>query len=445
MQLTSNSFEHMQTMPSRYAFGLLNKQHQFSFGENKNPHLAWKNAPAATQSFALICHDSDSPQLRDKVNQTHEIVDLAIPRGVFYHWGVFNIHGKIRSIGAGELSRAVTPKGKSSSHAARNMRQTLNSFTDWFADDASMAGNYFGYDGPCPPFNDSLIHHYTFTLYALDVASLDLPEHSTCEDLFQTLHGHVLAEASLTGRYTMNPFFSQQTKRLIEPEGCTLAISDLLTDELPDDIESGIDDIVVEEYGAAEIADLLALAERDYAILSSEDPFAMYTLIMGWYILAHQKNAQALPLMVQALELDDDSSALLTEWLANNYGWAAVELILPMVEHPRPERVLDPILPDAITIQAAQLIYHCVEADETVYADALTTLFQLLDHHVHHRDSCSIVLSFILDLHDIQPLTEENLAYIKGFFDEGKTDKEIIGTWDDVLASLNEPSDAEVA
>ena len=32
-----------------------------------------------------------------------------------------------------------------------------------------MAGNYFGYDGPFPPFNDSLVHHYVFTLYALAI------------------------------------------------------------------------------------------------------------------------------------------------------------------------------------------------------------------------------------------------------------------------------------
>jgi hypothetical protein len=29
-----------------------------------------------------------------------------------------------------------------------------------------MAGSYFGYDGPFPPWNDSLVHHYVFTLYA---------------------------------------------------------------------------------------------------------------------------------------------------------------------------------------------------------------------------------------------------------------------------------------
>ena len=39
-------------------------------------------------------------------------------------------------------------------------------------------GNYFGYDGPCPPWNDAIPHHYVFTLYALDVARLDVPARS---------------------------------------------------------------------------------------------------------------------------------------------------------------------------------------------------------------------------------------------------------------------------
>ena len=43
-------------------------------------------------------------------------------------------------------------------------------YTGWFADDPQMSGQYFGYDGPFPPFNDSLVHHYVFTLYALNVA-----------------------------------------------------------------------------------------------------------------------------------------------------------------------------------------------------------------------------------------------------------------------------------
>ena len=37
---------------------------------------------------------------------------------------------------------------------ARGARQGINDYTGWFAGDADMAGNYFGYDGPCPPWND---------------------------------------------------------------------------------------------------------------------------------------------------------------------------------------------------------------------------------------------------------------------------------------------------
>ena len=55
--------------------------------------------------------------------------------------------------------------------APRGARQGLNSYVEWFAGDAEMAGDYFGYDGPCPPWNDSIRHRYVFTLYAIDLAS----------------------------------------------------------------------------------------------------------------------------------------------------------------------------------------------------------------------------------------------------------------------------------
>jgi phosphatidylethanolamine-binding protein (PEBP) family uncharacterized protein len=37
------------------------------------------------------------------------------------------------------------------------------------AGNPDMAGQYFGYDGPCPPWNDERMHHYIFTIYALDI------------------------------------------------------------------------------------------------------------------------------------------------------------------------------------------------------------------------------------------------------------------------------------
>ena len=68
-----------------------------------------------------------------------------------------------------------------------------------------MKGNYYGYDGPCPPWNDSIVHHYVFTVYALDVERLEVKGEATPENVEAALKGHVLAEAKLTGTYSLNP------------------------------------------------------------------------------------------------------------------------------------------------------------------------------------------------------------------------------------------------
>ena len=88
---------------------------------------------------------------------------------------------------------------------ALGARQGVNSYTSWFASDHDMSGDYFGYDGPCPPWNDALVHRYVFTLYALDVATLGLQGSFTGEDALRAIQKHVLAQASLTGTYTLNP------------------------------------------------------------------------------------------------------------------------------------------------------------------------------------------------------------------------------------------------
>ena len=81
----------------------------------------------------------------------------------------------------------------------------MNSYTDWFAGDADMGGDYGDYDGCCPPWNDSIIHHYHFTLYALDVATVDLPDQFTGADALAAIKGHVLAEGRRSGTYSLNP------------------------------------------------------------------------------------------------------------------------------------------------------------------------------------------------------------------------------------------------
>ena len=34
----------------------------------------------------------------------------------------------------------------------------MNDYTGWFAGNADMGGDYYGYDGPYPPFNDLRTH-----------------------------------------------------------------------------------------------------------------------------------------------------------------------------------------------------------------------------------------------------------------------------------------------
>ncbi len=68
-----------------------------------------------------------------------------------------------------------------------------------------MGGDYYGYDGPCPPWNDSLVHHYVFTVFALDTDLLDLAEGFGGNDARSAIEGHVLGSAELIGTYTLNP------------------------------------------------------------------------------------------------------------------------------------------------------------------------------------------------------------------------------------------------
>jgi Raf kinase inhibitor-like YbhB/YbcL family protein len=97
------------------------------------------------------------------------------------------------------------PRGKPGPQAPFGARQGINDYTQWFAGDNDMRGDYYGYDGPCPPWNDELPHRYIFTLYALDVDRLPLPARFTGADLRAALAGHVRAEARLTGLYSLNP------------------------------------------------------------------------------------------------------------------------------------------------------------------------------------------------------------------------------------------------
>ena len=68
-----------------------------------------------------------------------------------------------------------------------------------------MKGDYGGYDGPCPPWNDEIVHHYHFTVYALDVATLGLSGRFGGPEALKAMQGHILDQASWIGKYSLNP------------------------------------------------------------------------------------------------------------------------------------------------------------------------------------------------------------------------------------------------
>jgi Raf kinase inhibitor-like YbhB/YbcL family protein len=205
MQLKSHSFQDGAAIPSEFAFGQIDPVHHFALSHNRNPHLAWNDIPDGTKSFVLICHDDDVPSRPDDVNQEGREVPASLPRIAFFHWLLLDIPADTREIATASHSDNVTPRGKSGPEAPEGLRHGINDFTGWFAADANMSGTYFGYDGPAPPWNDSVLHHYTFTLYALDTPKLEVKGDLTGANVRAALTGHILAEARLTGTYTLNP------------------------------------------------------------------------------------------------------------------------------------------------------------------------------------------------------------------------------------------------
>jgi Raf kinase inhibitor-like YbhB/YbcL family protein len=209
MNLRSNSFADGLEIPGEFAFAVIAPKTHVALSSNRNPHLAWEDVPPGTKSFALICHDKDVPSRGDDVNKEDREVPADLPRVDFFHWILLDIPAATRDIEAGSHSNGVTPRGKPgpriSIDSSGTMRHGINDYTGYFAGDADMAGTYYGYDGPCPPWNDSIPHHYFFTLYALDVSRLDVKGDLTGPNVREALQGRILAEAQIMGTYSLNP------------------------------------------------------------------------------------------------------------------------------------------------------------------------------------------------------------------------------------------------
>ncbi len=210
MKLWSDSFKDGAAIPGEFAFCVPDAANHVAMSANRNPHLAWQDVPPATRSLALIVHDPDVPSRGDDVNQEGRSVPADLPRVDFFHWTLIDLPPSLTQIAAGSFADGITPRGKPGPEIANapvdgRPRHGINDYAGWFAQDKDMAGSYFGYDGPCPPWNDAIAHRYVFTLYALDIPRVPVEGDFTGAQVREAIADYVLAEAALTGWYSLNP------------------------------------------------------------------------------------------------------------------------------------------------------------------------------------------------------------------------------------------------
>lgn len=126
-------------------------------GSNVSPDLTWSGAPEGTKSYAVTCFDPDAPT-----------------GSGWWHWIAFDIPAYLTSLDPDQGLQ--TP-----------MRQWTNDY------------GYVGYGGPCPPPGPA--HRYVFTVYALDVETLDVPDEATSAACRFTLLAHAIDSASFTAHF----------------------------------------------------------------------------------------------------------------------------------------------------------------------------------------------------------------------------------------------------
>jgi Raf kinase inhibitor-like YbhB/YbcL family protein len=219
MKLWSDSFRDGGSISADNAFAAIDPAHHVRWAANRNPHFAWSEVPAGAESLVLFCIDGDAPLDAGGVNREDATLAATLPRGDFFHWALLDIPLSMKTIAEGSLSDRVTPRGKpgpqvelatgrdsaAAPTAPLVLRQGVNDYSSWFAGDAAMAGDYYGYDGPCPPWNDLRLHHYIFRIYALDLPRLALDGRFNGADVYAAIQGHIIDEAQLIGTYTLNP------------------------------------------------------------------------------------------------------------------------------------------------------------------------------------------------------------------------------------------------
>lgn len=203
MQLSSRSIEDGTQIGDGFALAVPADEGHVALASNLNPHLAWSDVPEGTRSFVVTCIDADCPSAPTDVNQEDREVPSDLPRVDFTHWLLVDVPADVTEIREGSHASGVVVGGKPADSAPIGVHGQ-NDYTAWFHGDPDMGGTWNGYDGPAPPWNDSIPHRYRFTVTAIDVETLGLAPGFGRDALESALEGRVLDSDSITVTYALN-------------------------------------------------------------------------------------------------------------------------------------------------------------------------------------------------------------------------------------------------
>jgi len=148
MSLTSSDFADGGEIPLAHVYPRCG-------GQNISPALSWKGVPKTAQTLLLT------------------MIDIDVRPALWTHWVVVYLPPDSAGL---ERGTQTLPRG---AHAVQS------NFGDTF------------YDGPCPR-DDSGVHHYRFTLWALPRYS-DVPPNANAVDLQTALGRLAVDKATITG------------------------------------------------------------------------------------------------------------------------------------------------------------------------------------------------------------------------------------------------------
>jgi Raf kinase inhibitor-like YbhB/YbcL family protein len=169
-----------------------------------SPRVSWSRGPPSTRSYALIMTDLDVPKDLSLINKPGVTIPADTPRVPFIHWVLIDIPPGITVLRRGVEGSGFAPKGKPVGATSHGLRGA-NVYSHFYPADSPLAGPRGGYDGPCPPHNDTVPHRYVTRVYALDVATLGLEGLFFGEDAERAMQGHVLAMGEADAEYSASP------------------------------------------------------------------------------------------------------------------------------------------------------------------------------------------------------------------------------------------------